>query len=202
LTFVKGIYFAATEICTFNFTNKQKMKTIHRFLMGAAFSLPLTLYAQQAPTLQELIRSALQNNETLNQQVLENKYTKLDDEKLNDVFLPKVEITGKTGYMYTSAHISSPEIKVPAVPPVFPGAVVPEGQLSNNLNISGLSASAKAEASMVIYSGGTKAGSSVSDPRGALVADKCSRWSACRPTLAPTADQSRRWDSRFTLSQP
>ena len=101
--------------------------------MGAAFSLPLTLYAQQAPTLQELISTALQNNETLNQQVLENKFTKLDDEKLNDVFLPKVEITGKTGYMYTSADINSPEIKVPAVPPVFPGAVVPEGQLSNNL---------------------------------------------------------------------
>ena len=154
LTFIKGIFLQRSEICTFNFTNKQKMKTIHKFLMGAAFSLPLTLYAQQAPTLQELISSALQNNETLNQQVLENKFTKLDDEKLNDVFLPKVEITGKTGYMYTSADINSPEIKVPAVPPVFPGAVVPEGQLSNNLNISGLSASAKAEASMVIYSGG------------------------------------------------
>lgn len=130
------------------------MKTIHKLLMGAAFSLPLTLYAQQAPTLQELISSALQNNETLNQQVLENKYTKLDDEKLNDVFLPKVQVTGRTGYMYTSAHINSPEIKVPAVPPVFPGAVVPEGQLSNTFNISRLSASAKAEASMLIYSGG------------------------------------------------
>ena len=130
------------------------MKTLHNILIGAVFSLPISFYSQQAPSLQELINNALLSNETLNQQILENKFTKLDDEKLKDVFLPKIEVSGKTGYMHTSAHIQSPEIKIPSVPPIFPGAVFPEGQLNNTFNISGISAAAKAEASMLIYSGG------------------------------------------------
>ena len=116
--------------------------------------LPVAFSAQQAPTLQEIIDSALVNDGTLTQQNLENKYTKLDDQKLKDVFLPKVEISGKAGYLFTSAHLQSPEINLPALPPIFPGATIPEGQLSNNLNISGISAMAKAEASILLYSGG------------------------------------------------
>lgn len=116
--------------------------------------LPLLFSAQKAPTLQELIDAAMLNDGTLSQQTLENKYTKLDDQKLKDVFLPKVEVSGKAGYLYTSAHLNSPEINLPAVPPIFPGAIIPEGQLSNNLNISGISALAKAEASVLLYSGG------------------------------------------------
>ena len=115
---------------------------------------PLVFSAQQAPTLQELINSALQIDGTLNQQILENKYTHLDDQKLNDVFLPKVEVSGQAGYLYTSAHLKSPEIGIPPIPNIFPGAIIPEGQFSNNLNISGISALAKAEASVLLYSGG------------------------------------------------
>ncbi len=115
---------------------------------------PLVFSAQQAPTLQELINSALQIDGTLNQQILENKYTHLDDQKLKDVFLPKVEVSGQAGYLYTSAHLKSPEIGIPPIPNIFPGAIIPEGQFSNNLNISGISALAKAEASVLLYSGG------------------------------------------------
>lgn len=115
---------------------------------------PALALAQNAPTLQELIDHALINDGNLTHQTLENKYTKLDDQKLKDVFLPKLEISGKTGYLYASTHLQSPEINLPAVPPIFPGAHIPEGQFSNNLNISGISAVAKAEASVLLYSGG------------------------------------------------
>ncbi len=130
------------------------MKIIKNNIAKLLLFFPAFAFAQQAPTLQELIDQALINDGNLTQQTLENKYTQLDDQKLKDVFLPKVEISGKAGYLYTSAHLQSPEINLPAVPPIFPGATFPEGQLNNNLNISGISAVAKAEASVLLYSGG------------------------------------------------
>lgn len=141
---------------TFVLTNKQttKMKTLKMHLSKLLLFFPLVFSAQQAPTLQELINAALGSDGTLIQQNLENKFTLLDDQKLKDIFLPKVDISGKAGYLYTSAHLKSPEIGIPPIPPIFPGAIIPEGQLSNNLNISGFSALAKAEASVLLYSGG------------------------------------------------
>ena len=130
------------------------MKTLKMHLSKLLLFFPLVFSAQQAPTLQELINAALGSDGTLIQQNLENKFTLLDDQKLKDIFLPKVDISGKAGYLYTSAHLKSPEIGIPPIPPIFPGAIIPEGQLSNNLNISGFSALAKAEASVLLYSGG------------------------------------------------
>ncbi|GAB3413976.1 TolC family protein [Niabella aquatica] len=110
--------------------------------------------AQPMPSLKELINSAQQQDATLKQQTLENQLTRLDDEKLKDVFLPKIELSGKSGYLYSSATLRSPEITIPAVASVFPGMVIPEGQLDNNLHISGISALADAKASVLLYSGG------------------------------------------------
>lgn len=129
------------------------MKNRNKKWAGILLLLPSLIFSQaSAPTLQELINSALRNDATLNEQVLQNKITHLDDEKLKDIFLPIVEISGKGGYMYTSAQFSTPEVNVPAIPNIFPGLTVPER--SNNLNISGISAMAKAEASVLLYSGG------------------------------------------------
>ncbi len=152
LTNVKGFDCQSLQLCTIKQTT-DKMKTFYNFSKLLLF-FPAFAFAQSAPTLQELIDNALLNDGTLTQQTLENKYTKLDDQKLKDVFLPKVEVSGKAGYLYSSAHLKSPEINLPAVPPIFPGATIPEGQITNNLNISGFSAMAKAEASVLLYSGG------------------------------------------------
>ena len=130
------------------------MKISKTYLTKILVFLPLTFAAQTTPTLQELVEAALSNDGNLTQQKLENKYTKLDDQKLKDVFLPKVEITGKAGYLYASAHLQSPEITLPLIPSIFPGITIPEGSLNNTLNISGFSATAKAEASILLYSGG------------------------------------------------
>lgn len=130
------------------------MKTVRNLLTKTLLVFPVVFFAQQAPALKELIDSAMVNDGTLNQQILENKFTKLDGEKLNDVFLPKVELSGKGGFLYTKTHLNSPEITIPPLQPAFPGAIIPEGKFSNNINISGFSALAKAEAGILLYSGG------------------------------------------------
>ncbi len=130
------------------------MKTLIKLFGPFLLLCPTVFFAQEAPDLQELINAALANDGTLAQQVLENKYTKLDDQKLKDIFLPRVEISGKTGYLYANARLKSPQIAIPAIPGYFPGAMVPEGQLTTDLGVSGISALAKTEASMLLYSGG------------------------------------------------
>ena len=128
------------------------MKTFKNNLTKLLVCLPIAFSAQQAPSLQELITAGLSKDGTLEQQKLSLKYNELDQQKLNDVFLPKLEVSGKYGYMYTSANVTSPQISIPAIKPVFPGLTVPE--YNNTYNISGFSGSAKAEASVVLYSGG------------------------------------------------
>ncbi len=48
----------------------------------------------------------------------------------------------------------SPEIAIPAIKPIFPGAVFPEGTFDNNFTLSGFDAAAKVEAKALLYSGG------------------------------------------------
>ncbi|MGC4130335.1 MAG: TolC family protein [Bergeyella sp.] len=128
------------------------MKTLKSKIFLLSFLVPVLLFSQSAPTLKELIDSAMVNDGNLNEQILQNRITGLNDERLKDIFLPKVDISGKAGYMYTSARITTPEINFPAVPNLFPGTVIPE--YSNNLNISGITTAMKAEASVLVYSGG------------------------------------------------
>lgn len=121
--------------------------------LGALLMFPFLGFSQAVPpTLQELVDKALAIDGTLNEQQLQNKLTALNDEKLKDIFLPKLDISGKAGYMYTSVGYTTPEIHLPPIPKLFPGKTIPN--YSNNLNISGISSLAKAEASMVLYSGG------------------------------------------------
>lgn len=123
-----------------------------RSLMYALLWIPFWGAAQSAPDLKELIEAAMARDGLLQQQSLEIQYTDLDQKKLKDVFLPKLEITGRGGFMHTGIHLTTPEVSIPKIPMIFPGLSIPEG--SNTLNISGFSGAAKAEASMLIYSGG------------------------------------------------
>ena len=115
---------------------------------------PLSFSAQTAPSLKELVDAAMTKDATIEQQNLESKANELDQEKLKDIFLPKVEISGKAGYLNATAKVVSPEIAIPAINPLFPGAVFPEGTFNNNFNLSGFDAAAKIEATAVLYSGG------------------------------------------------
>lgn len=91
---------------------------------------------------------------TIEQQNLESKSNLLDQQKLKDIFLPTVEISGKGGYLNATARFISPEIAIPAIKPIFPGAVFPEGTFNNNFTLSSFEAAGKAEAKVLIFSGG------------------------------------------------
>lgn len=130
------------------------MKNFNKVFFAAMLGFPLVFQAQTAPDFQELVNAALQRDAAIEQQNLDAKAISLDQQKLKDVFLPKVEISGKAGYLNATADINSPELVVPAIKPVFPGMVFPEGALDNQFNLSGFDVAAKAEASVLIYSGG------------------------------------------------
>ena len=117
-----------------------------------ALLFPAMFLSQSAPSLKELVDSAMVNDARLMDQTLQNNLTKLNDERLKDVFLPKVEVSEKVGYMNGGVNFETPAYGIPTIPGLFPGAMIPEQ--SNRLNISGISPQAKAEATMLIYSGG------------------------------------------------
>lgn len=136
-------------------TNRiSKMKTLKKVVFFAILGFPMVLQAQSAPTLQELIDAAMTKDAAIEQQNLESASNLLDQQKLKDIFLPKLEITGKSGYINATARLISPEIAIPANQPIFPGAVFPKGTFNNNFTLSGFEAAAKAEAKVLIYSGG------------------------------------------------
>ena len=130
------------------------MKNFKKMVTVAIISFPFVFQAQSAPTLKELVDAAMTKDAAIEQQNLESKLNSLDLQKLKDVFLPKVEISGKGGYLNTRANFISPEIAIPAIKPIFPGAVFPEGSFNNNFNFSGLFGAANAEAKVLLYSGG------------------------------------------------
>ena len=115
---------------------------------------PLSFSAQTAPSFKELVDAAMTKDAAIEQQNLESKANGLDQQKLKDIFLPKVEISGKGEYLNATAKFLSPEIAIPAIKPIFPGAVFPEGTFDNNFTLSGFDAAAKVEATAVLYSGG------------------------------------------------
>lgn len=132
-------------------TNK-KMKTLKNNFVKILVFLPLIFSAQSAPSLQELINAGLAKDGLLEQQNLQTKYTELDQKKLKDIFLPKLEISGKYGYNYASANLTLPKLAIPPLKPIFPGMLIPENK--NTFNYSGFASDVKAEASFLIYSGG------------------------------------------------
>ncbi|MDX8556859.1 MULTISPECIES: TolC family protein [Elizabethkingia] len=112
------------------------------------FLLPVLGWGQSAPNFKELLESAIVRDADLMMQKTKNKVTELDQHKLKDIFLPTLEISGQAGYLNATTRLSSPEINLE------PFLTIPSGQYSNNLNISGFSGIAKADAKMLLYSGG------------------------------------------------
>lgn len=134
-------------------TTKQ-MKTSSKILFSIFFGVPFFGTAQSAPTFQELVDRAIARDAGIEQRQLDSKLNQLDQKKLKDIFLPKVEFSGKAGYGASTLNVISPEIAIPGVVPVFEGTLIPEGKFNNSFTLSGLQTAAKLDASMVLYSGG------------------------------------------------
>lgn len=112
------------------------------------FAFPTFGWAQSAPDFKELLDSAMVRDSNLKMQITQNKLTDLDEHKLRDIFLPTLEVSGKAGYLNGTARLTSPEINL------APFINIPEGTFNNNFNVSGFSGVAKADAKMLLYSGG------------------------------------------------
>lgn len=130
------------------------MKNSLTYLMLLFCCISFATKAQNTPDLTALIKAAIANDGQLKVQQLENKVTLINNDRLDDVFLPKVALSGQTGYLNTAINYKMPSLNIPAIPALgFNGIMLPER--TNNLNISGVSVAAKAQASLLIYSGGT-----------------------------------------------
>ena len=109
-------------------------------------------FGQSAPSLRELIDEAITKDLNYQQQSLDMRYTDLEQKKLKDVFLPKVELSGKFGYSHNELNFTFPEVALPPIPRIFPGLKIEEHK--NTLNIEGFMGAAKLQTSVVLYSGG------------------------------------------------
>ncbi|MBO9730862.1 MAG: TolC family protein [Chitinophaga sp.] len=104
--------------------------------------------AQTAPGFRELLDSAMVRDADLKAQLIKNKLTVLDQHKLKDAYLPTLEASGMAGYLNATARVISPELNLQ------PFLTIPEGKYNNNINVSGFSGIAKADAKMLLYAGG------------------------------------------------
>ncbi|MCW3465943.1 TolC family protein [Chitinophaga nivalis] len=104
--------------------------------------------AQTAPGFKELLDSAMVRDADLKGQLAKNKLTGLDQHKLKDIYLPTLEVSGMAGYLNATTRLISPELNLQ------PFLEIPEGKYNNNINVSGFSGLAKADAKMLLYSGG------------------------------------------------
>ena len=125
-----------------------KNKLFYALLFMSSFSFGQSSSDQ----LKELINSALERDGQYQQQNLELQYVDIDQKRLTDTFLPKVELTGRVSYMDTRINYTSPEMGIPPFPPIFPGMKIPSQD--NTLGISGFSGASKLQASVVLFSGG------------------------------------------------
>ena len=57
---------------------------------------------QSAPSLAEMIDSAIKKDYTLENQVLDIEISGLDRQRLNDAYLPRVKVEGSDGFALTS----------------------------------------------------------------------------------------------------
>ena len=100
---------------------------------------------QSAPSLAELIDSAIKKDYTLDNQVLDIELSGLDRQRLNDEYLPRVKVEGSDGFALTSISLRTPAIKAGSID-------LSDGRkrLTTTANVMSVST----EASMLIYSGG------------------------------------------------
>lgn len=109
--------------------------------------LPLGAMAQKAPTLAELIDSALVYDHRFENKQLEIESTKIDQQRLQDAYLPRLDLSGKAGYMLSAFDLATPGFTVPAL-----HLGLPAGE--NRYTLSSGIVSVSANASALIYSGG------------------------------------------------
>ncbi|WP_258928600.1 hypothetical protein [Flavobacterium davisii] len=96
------------------------MEHYKKIISALLLLIPLMLNAQTAPSLETLISEALKRDASIKNQVLESQTITLNKRKLKDVFLPKVDISGKAGYLDITNISHSKAIDIAPISPLFP----------------------------------------------------------------------------------
>lgn len=109
--------------------------------------VPQLVSAQKAPTLTEILDSALVRDHHFENKQLEIESSKIDQQRLKDAYLPKVSASGKAAYVYSGFNLTSPAIGIPQL-----GTILPENE--NHYTLSSFFVNAGLDASVLIYSGG------------------------------------------------
>lgn len=104
-------------------------------------------FSQTAPSLKEILDSALVVDHSLQNSELNVELTKIDQERIKDAYMPKVEIDAQGGYLYSAFNLTSPGFALPSL-----GLAVPEN--TNNYRLSSWVVTANAKASVLLYGGG------------------------------------------------
>lgn len=71
------------------------------------------MYAQNPPTLQEILDSALVHDYSYENKQLALKQIELDQEKIKDAYMPRLELNAKEAYMYGATNLTTPAFAIP-----------------------------------------------------------------------------------------
>lgn len=99
------------------------------------------------PSLAELIEGAIANNYTFANSQLDIGLIAIDQQKLNDAYLPKLAINGKEGFAFSSIYVKTPNIKIAQL-----GIDIKED--FNRFNLLANIVTVNADAEMLLYAGG------------------------------------------------
>mgnify|MGYP000949117392 CR=1 FL=1 len=106
-----------------------------------------TLFGQTAPTLQEIIDSALVYDYQYENKKIILKQIELDQEKISDAYMPRVELNAKEAYAYGASNLTTPAIVMPQIPFMLP-------EHSNRYMLDNFITQADLKASFLIFAGG------------------------------------------------
>lgn len=124
---------------------------IFRCTLGGAlfFSVffPNDAISQVAPSLREILDSAIMHDYNYENKQLALNSIELDQERLKDVYMPKLDINGKAAYMFTAMNLTTPEFIIPQLQMAIP-------EHTNNYRIQNFVTTADIQASFVIFAGG------------------------------------------------
>lgn len=105
------------------------------------------MYAQNQPSLQEILDSALVHDYKYKNKQLVLKQIELDQEKIKDAYMPRLELNAKEAYAYGAGNLTSPAFSIPQLQ-----FGLPEHQ--NRYMLDNFITQADLKASFLLFSGG------------------------------------------------
>lgn len=104
-------------------------------------------FSQKTPTFQEIVDSALVHDYSYENKELSLKLTELDQERLRDVYMPKLELNAKEAYAYGAMNFTTPAFAIPQLQMGFPTH-------ENRYQLDNFLTTADLKASFVLFAGG------------------------------------------------